>query len=289
MPQNSSSPWHRSVRVEGTIRDKDSGRPIAGLEIQAAVFDEQSLIPAPGIDATTDAEGRYRVNGLTRAAGLSAVHQDGRRAPIYQRHLQGPGRVVRAGAGHLRYRDEARGADPRAGRRQRSRAARSKAMPIITRSPTTPACRHYAGFSESYEQFAHFDEDGRYEVVGLPGRGLIAVREETDQYRPASGYEKIAGFDAKHRMFSTAPSMAQPRQPRNRRRGRRRPQGRIDDARPPGRPGKVGADRGGRARWRADRRHEGQGRARAVPVGPDHPSRRRASRFMPLTRPDRAG
>ena len=33
-----------SKRVEGIARDKDTGKPIAGLEIQAAVFDEHSLI-----------------------------------------------------------------------------------------------------------------------------------------------------------------------------------------------------------------------------------------------------
>ena len=66
-PRSSSSPWRRAKRVEGVVRDKDSGRPIAGLEIQAAVFDEHSLIPAPGIEATTDAEGRYRLDGLPKA------------------------------------------------------------------------------------------------------------------------------------------------------------------------------------------------------------------------------
>src|SRR5262249_29943852 len=54
-------------RVEGVFRDKDSGRPIPGLEIQAAVFDEHSLIPDPGMEASTDADGKYRLDGLSRA------------------------------------------------------------------------------------------------------------------------------------------------------------------------------------------------------------------------------
>ena len=62
------------------VRDKDSGKPIAGLEIQAAVFDEQQPDPGPGIEARTDAEGRYRLDGLAKAAGLPAVHQDRPRA-----------------------------------------------------------------------------------------------------------------------------------------------------------------------------------------------------------------
>ena len=68
-----------SKRVEGVIRDKDSGKPIAGLDIQAAVFDERSMIPDPGIAATTDREGRYRLDGLVQSPCVSTVHQGGQR------------------------------------------------------------------------------------------------------------------------------------------------------------------------------------------------------------------
>ena len=56
-----------SKRVEGVARDQDSGTPITGLEIRAAVFVENNLIPRPAIEARTDAEGRYRLDGLPRA------------------------------------------------------------------------------------------------------------------------------------------------------------------------------------------------------------------------------
>ena len=51
------------------------------------------------------------------------------------------------------------------------------------------------------------DADGRFEVVGLPGRGLIAVRDEGDRYLPASGLEKIPGYDAKNQLFRTVPNV----------------------------------------------------------------------------------
>ena len=74
-----------------------------------------------------------------------------------------------------------------------------------------PNAKDYAGFSQSYEQYATFDEDGRYEVVGLPGRGIIAIRDESDRYRPASGFEKIAGYDAKDGyFFDTLPHLVHP-------------------------------------------------------------------------------
>ena len=73
-----------------------------------------------------------------------------------------------------------------------------------------PHVRLYSGFSEGNEQYASCDEQGRYEVVALPGRGIIAVREQLERYRPATGCEKIAGYDAKHRFINTLPLMLIP-------------------------------------------------------------------------------
>ena len=88
-------------RVQGTIRDKDSGRPIAGLEIQAAVFDEHSLIPAPGIEATTDAEGRIVSTGFPRPAAYHLFIKTAKGLPYTNATLKVPAAVARAGTGHL--------------------------------------------------------------------------------------------------------------------------------------------------------------------------------------------
>ena len=77
-------------RVQGTVRDKDSGRPIAGLEIQAAVFDEHSGIPAPGIEAITDAEGRYRLDGLSMAAAYQLFIKTAKGLPYTNASLKVP-------------------------------------------------------------------------------------------------------------------------------------------------------------------------------------------------------
>ena len=53
--------------IEGVIRDKDTGRPIAGVKLRGMVFDEKSHVWAPGVETTTDAQGRYRLTGLPKA------------------------------------------------------------------------------------------------------------------------------------------------------------------------------------------------------------------------------
>jgi RNA polymerase sigma factor (sigma-70 family) len=193
-----------SVRVQGKVRDKDSGRPIAGLEIQAAVFDEQSLLPAPGISATTDAEGSYRVDGLSKAPAYRLFIKTAKGLPYTNATLQVPA--------------DSPGLEPVAFdiTLKRGVLIRGKIVDKITGQPlagsvnyytfgSNPNLPAYAGFMESYEQYANLDEQGRYEVVALPGRGLIAVRDRTDRYRPAAGHEKFAGYDPKYKRFNTVP------------------------------------------------------------------------------------
>jgi RNA polymerase sigma factor (sigma-70 family) len=198
-----------SVRVEGKVRDKESGRPIAGLEIQAAVFDEQSLIPAPGISATTDAEGSYRVDGLSKA-------------PAYRLFIKTAKGLPYTNA-TLRVSADSPGLEPVTFdvALKRGVFVRGKIVDKVTGQPLkghvnydtfadNPNLSSFTGFGDSYEQYATIDEQGRYEVVALPGRGLIAVREQTDRYRPASGCEKIVGYDTKTKVFQTSPRWLSP-------------------------------------------------------------------------------
>jgi RNA polymerase sigma factor (sigma-70 family) len=193
-----------STQVEGVVSDKDSGKPIAGLEIRAAVFDEHSLIPAPGIEFTTDDQGRYRVDGLPKAAA-------------YRLFIKTPKGLPYTNA-TLKVSAESPGIEPITFdiSLQRGVFVRGRVIDKVTGRPIkgyanyytfrdNPNIRQFVGFSASYVQLAYFDDQGRFEIVGLLGRGMIAVRPESDRYRPASGYEKIAGYDPKGQAFDTFP------------------------------------------------------------------------------------
>ena len=56
--------------IVGTVRDKDTGAPIPGVQITGMPNIPNSLIPTPGVEATTDAQGRYRLDGLPVARGF---------------------------------------------------------------------------------------------------------------------------------------------------------------------------------------------------------------------------
>ena len=53
--------------IRGVVRDKDTGRPLGGIALRAAVYEENNLVPASDIAARTDEQGRYQVDGLPRA------------------------------------------------------------------------------------------------------------------------------------------------------------------------------------------------------------------------------
>ena len=196
-------------RIQGMIRDKDSGLPIPGVQIRAAIFVEHSLIPAPGIEATTDVEGRYYLDGLPKAAAYHLFLKPAKGFPYTNA-------TVKAAA-------ESPGLDPVTFNIAMKRAVliRGTVVNKVTGRPIGGSANYYAfadnlnvseyaGFSTSSEQYAPIDEQGRYELVALPGRGIIAIRGDMDQYRAAAGYEKITGFDAKRHFFNTLPRLLIP-------------------------------------------------------------------------------
>ncbi len=57
-----------SQPIQGVIRDKDTGRPIAGVRLHGRVYIGLSVIWAEGVEATSDAQGRYRLTGLNKGS-----------------------------------------------------------------------------------------------------------------------------------------------------------------------------------------------------------------------------
>jgi RNA polymerase sigma factor (sigma-70 family) len=191
-------------RVAGVARDADTGKPIAGIEIKAAVYDENSLISAPGIQARTDAEGRYALDGLPLAEDYRLFLTPDRGLPYTKAILKAPA--------------ESRAIGPVAFDfiLKRGIVLRGKVTDKVTGRPVrgypsyytfrdNPHLKDYPGFEESYESYENFRDDGSYELVALPGRGLVSVRAEQDRHKAASGMETIAGYDPKQSLFSTVP------------------------------------------------------------------------------------
>jgi RNA polymerase sigma factor (sigma-70 family) len=184
--------------VFGTVRDKDTGKPLAGITIRNG---RGSLYP---VQATSDAKGEYRLVGLPRGAGgeVEAVALKGQ-PYIYSRKKVGGGPGVEPTRVDFEL--------------KRGVVIRGKVTDKQTGKPCRAQVEYYAFFDNPHIKDvpgglrafrAHFNpvttrEDGSFTVVGLPGRGLLAVRAPEDRFVAACGADKIKGLEGG--MFETEP------------------------------------------------------------------------------------
>ena len=88
--------------IEGTVRDKDTGRPLAGISIRSDRFAGNVISGRDHVRTTTGADGRYPPGGDAAGAATGSRPTPARRSPTWGRRRRprrsGPG----AGHGRLR-------------------------------------------------------------------------------------------------------------------------------------------------------------------------------------------
>ena len=202
--------------IEGVVRDKDTGRPIAGLTFEGMVYNKSSHVTAPGLETTTDARGHYRLTGLPKAPAYQLFLNPGKGSPYTKTTFRVPA--------------ETQGLDPvkfdvalKRGVLVRGRVtdkASGKPVPGYVNAYTVgdnPHAEGYPGYASSYAPFVYLDDDGRYEIVTLPGRGIIACRSDLGLYRGYVGADAFKGYDAENGLIGAAQRMHGPQFPRARR------------------------------------------------------------------------
>ncbi|MHB1562072.1 MAG: sigma-70 family RNA polymerase sigma factor [Isosphaeraceae bacterium] len=191
--------------VEGMVTDVDTGRPLARVGLRAAVFDSSSLIPAEGVAAVTDANGHYRIEGLPPAPAYRIFAQPGPEMPYPRATLKtsGSSRAFEP----LRFDFALR----------RAIILRGRVTDKVTGRPVpgyvhvyefanNPHISDYLGYRMGQPTVVPIQQDGRFETVALPGRGVIGFRaRDEDRYRGYLGAEAIAEYDPKTYRFETAP------------------------------------------------------------------------------------
>ena len=195
-----------SQPIEGVAKDEETGRPIAGLKIRAAVFDEHSLIPTEGIEARTADDGHYRLDGLAKAPAHRLFVSPGVGQPYTQATLT----ATTGGTGLEPVRFDfslRRGVIVRGRVTDKATGRPVRGYAEYFAFANNPHVADFAGFRSSQNPRADLREDGTFEIVALPGRGLVGVRADEERYRGAVGDPKIVGYDAKRRTFDTEPHM----------------------------------------------------------------------------------
>jgi protocatechuate 3,4-dioxygenase beta subunit/5-hydroxyisourate hydrolase-like protein (transthyretin family) len=199
-----------SQPLVGVVRDKDSGKPLANVSIRAYSLagEEISGWSNGYIRTVTDAEGRYELKGLP--IGESRVISQ---APLSEPYLcinsrfeiaaDKPTTLDIALKRGVWIRGQVTDADNRAPLRGRIEYFVFNDNPH--RKPAGELLR-------IEDPFYNTGADGRFSVVGLPGRGLISfmVHGGDDIYPRGGGADKIIGGreEGQPKMFDTSPHYA---------------------------------------------------------------------------------
>jgi RNA polymerase sigma factor (sigma-70 family) len=180
-----------SKPVVGLVRDKDTGAPLAGAVVSANVLPGSIVDQRLAFEAVTDRAGHYRITGLPRGKDGSLQATAPPRLPYLnslQPAVETPGLepvtvdfALKRGVWiDVRVTDKATG----------------KPVPGSVEYnvfPDNPHLKEAPGFTTPMHQETYAD-DGRFRLVGLPGRGLVAAWAEDNRYRLGVGAEKIKEF-----------------------------------------------------------------------------------------------
>jgi RNA polymerase sigma factor (sigma-70 family) len=180
--------------VVGVVRAKDSGKPLPGVTVRshriAGASDLNGLVRA-----TTDREGRYRLVGLPKGPGNAIV------AEAYG-HLPRAGDLPYLAA--VRNVGDPLGLEPITVDVALKRGVWVKGR-IIDKATGRPVrggfdCFCFTDRPDAAElpllgiaPMGWTQKDGSFRTVALPGRGLIAVRADRDEYRMGVGADQIKG------------------------------------------------------------------------------------------------
>jgi RNA polymerase sigma factor (sigma-70 family) len=177
--------------IIGTIRDKDTGKPLAGVTIQSECMAGSGTLLQDFLHTTSDAEGLYRLVGMPKGKGnkIVAVVPEGQ---PYFRSEKGAADTL--------------GLDPVRVDFALKRGVwiRGRVTDKVTGKPVrarvrygtfldNPHWRGVPGYDGSAT--AVTGKDGSFAVLGLPGRGLLAVKAEEDRYLPSVGADKVPAAD----------------------------------------------------------------------------------------------
>jgi RNA polymerase sigma factor (sigma-70 family) len=198
--------------VVGVLRDRDTGKPLAGVTIQSRMGSAREHFASdPYVATTTDSEGQYRLVGLSREGEHRMQFLPGKDQPYLPAT-----KTLKATTG----------LDPitvdfalKRGVFIRGRVTdkvTGRLVPALVRYGAfsdNSHLREAAGFRGTDSDQTRTAKDGSFTLVSLPGRGLLAVKAADHQdgrYLMAVGADEIKGPRWGGDHFDTEPSALRP-------------------------------------------------------------------------------
>jgi len=188
--QNAAAP---SLPLVGTVRDADTSQPLAGVEITPESIAGVNLGGRPyrSMKAITDAEGRYRLEGLPIGENdIAAVPADDQPYPPVSLEVEMDSTKPETTLDFQLKRGvwiRGRVTDGDTGE------------PVVSRVQYLPFSdndhvRTVPGLYRSID-WKRTEDDGSFQIIGLPGHGLLTqmVGNNYEKYPRGGGHEKVTG------------------------------------------------------------------------------------------------
>jgi hypothetical protein len=159
------------------------------------VYQERSLIRAAGVEATTDAQGRYRLTGLPKATAYRLFVEPVPGQPYPEASFRTPANATWPEP--IRFdMTLKRGVLVRGRVTDKSTGRPVPGLVAAYTFADNPHAGEFPGYADGSRNYAPIGDDGRYEVVALPGRGIIACVTNIGRYRRGVGAKAITrGFE----------------------------------------------------------------------------------------------
>jgi protocatechuate 3,4-dioxygenase beta subunit len=175
--------------IEGFIRDRETGAPVAGATVSSYKLADQNLGNNTIVQAKSDAKGHYRLAGMPRGSGNEVMIIPPAGSPYLQAKVElddppGLGPIAFDIPLYRGVEVEGRVVDEGTGKPVKAWATYHVAVdnPALE---SAPAYREMQ-YAQSYLLKAGTDAQGRFKLVAFPGRGLLAV-ETMDRSHPDDG------------------------------------------------------------------------------------------------------
>ncbi|MFI5457385.1 MAG: hypothetical protein ACHRXM_18225 [Isosphaerales bacterium] len=188
--------------IVGVVRDKDTKKPLAGITIRSHMLATRPMYMVDIVRTTSDAEGHYRLTGMPKGKGNKIMAVPGAGQPYVVSAKDVP---------------DSPGLDPVTVDVELKRGVlvEGKITDKVTGKPVQGQVEYFTLYSNpnlsDYDGFAGSipfktvatEEDGSYQVAGLPGPGLVAVFHKDHYLRAPERDDEYAIKEAS--LNNTAP------------------------------------------------------------------------------------
>jgi RNA polymerase sigma factor (sigma-70 family) len=192
--------------IIGVVRDKDTGKPLPGVRLLSDQFAGTNRGGDSRVRTVTDRHGRYRLVGLPKGRGnvIKAAPAAG------QPYLQSEREV-----------EDAPGLWPVTVNFDLTRGVvvKGRVLDQATGKPVFANVQYFV-FADNLrsrnvagltvEHSLETGADGSFQLVALPGRGVLLARAWNDHYRAAVGADKMQPWDGTHNFLLTVPFLCDP-------------------------------------------------------------------------------